>query len=330
MNAQPRQFHVTDARREHVPLLIGLMAPSGGGKTFSALELATGIQQVVGGDIYGIDTEARRMLHYADKFKFKHLDFKPPFGSLDYLEAIRFCVREGAKTVIIDSATHEHVGEGGYLERAEAKINRLAGDDYKKREAMKMLGWAEVGPLRTRMLEGIKQLDANLIFCFRAKEKSKPVKKEGKTEVVAMGFMPIAGEELIYEMTVNCLLLPKANGVPTWRSDHIGERMMMKLPEQFRTIFEPETPLSADIGRKLAEWAKGGEPAKAASKVYTGRSKDAMSEEGAVVATNGEEALKVWWESLTKDERKVMKDSLPTLRKIAIDAAPITEEEDEI
>jgi RecA/RadA recombinase len=91
-----RKFAVSDAKRERVPLLIGLTGPSGGGKTFSALRLATGIQTVTGGDIYFIDTESRRALHYADKFKFKHVPFEAPFGSLDYLAALQFCVKSGA------------------------------------------------------------------------------------------------------------------------------------------------------------------------------------------------------------------------------------------
>jgi adenylylsulfate kinase-like enzyme len=77
MATQPeRKFTANDAKREHVPLLIGLTGPSGGGKTFSALRLATGIQQVTGGDIYFIDTESRRALHYADQFKFKHVELE--------------------------------------------------------------------------------------------------------------------------------------------------------------------------------------------------------------------------------------------------------------
>jgi hypothetical protein len=75
-----------------------------------------------------------------------------------------------------------------------------------------------------------------------------------------MGFMPIAGEEWVYEMAVNCMLEPRSDGVPTWRSDHVGERMMMKLPAQFKDIFAERQPLSEDIGRQLAEWARGGSP----------------------------------------------------------------------
>ena len=53
MNAPARIFTARPAVRESVPLLIGLTGPSGGGKTFSALRLATGIQTVTGGDVAG-------------------------------------------------------------------------------------------------------------------------------------------------------------------------------------------------------------------------------------------------------------------------------------
>lgn len=260
MNPPTRNFEAREAVRTQVPLLLGIMSPSGGGKTFSALRLATGMQEIMGGDIYGVDTENGRMLHYADQFKFKHVPFAPPFGSLDYLEALRYCNKKGGRIIIVDSMSHEHIGEGGYLETAEAVVDRIAGNDYKKREAVKMLGWAKAGPLRQKMIEGIKQFDGCFIFCFRAKEKTKPVKKEGKTEVIDMGFMPIAGEEWVYEMAVNCMLEPRSDGVPTWRSDHVGERMMMKLPSQFKGIFAEKKPLDESIGRALAQWASGVSP----------------------------------------------------------------------
>ena len=73
------------AIKSRVPLMLGIVGPSGGGKTMSALRVATGIQSVIGGDILGIDTESRRMLYYAKRFKFQHAEFRSPFGSLDYL-----------------------------------------------------------------------------------------------------------------------------------------------------------------------------------------------------------------------------------------------------
>src|SRR6185436_12769992 len=70
--------------------------------------------------------------------------------------------------------------------------------------------------------------------------------------------MPICGDEFAFEMTANCLLLPRANGVPTWASDEPGERVMMKLPIQFQTILSEPQPLSETIGEQLAQWAAGG------------------------------------------------------------------------
>jgi hypothetical protein len=255
MTTHARTFVDAPTTREQVPLLIGLMGPSGGGKTYSALRLATGIQTITGGDIYCIDTEARRALHYADQFNFRHIAFEAPFGSLDYLAAMRHCVGKGAKVIIVDSMSHEHSGSGGYLQTHESEVDRMAGSDLGKRERVKMAGWIRPSGLRQQMINGILQLNANFIFCFRAKEKTKPKKGGGIEE---LGFMPISGEEILFEMTVNCLLLPKAGGVPTWRSDQIGEKMMMKLPKQFETVFAKEQPLDETIGAALATWAKGG------------------------------------------------------------------------
>lgn len=252
-----RDFTATPATRERVPLLVGLTGPSGSGKTFSALRLASGIQQVSGGDIFFIDTESRRALHYADKFKFKHVPFDAPFGSLDYLEALKFCVKNGAGVVIVDSMSHEHEGPGGMVDLHDTILDRMAGDNFSKRQAMTMLAWSEPKQKRRQLINGILQLNANFIFCFRAKNTSKPVKKNGKTEIEQMGFMPIAGEEFVFEQTLNALLLPSSGGIPTWHSENVGERTMIKLPEQFAGLARRQRPLDETVGKRLALWASG-------------------------------------------------------------------------
>lgn len=262
-----REFLVSEAKRDHVPLLIGLTGPSGGGKTFSALRLATGIQEVTGGDIYFIDTESRRALHYADRFSFKHIDFKAPFGSLDYLSALQFAVGEGAKVVVVDSMSHEHEGPGGMVDLHDSIVDRMAGNDFGKRERVKMLAWSEPKQKRRQLINGILQLNANFIFCFRAKNTSKPVRnaQTGKSEVEQLGYMPIAGEEFVFEQTLNCLLPPGAGGVPVWHSRERGEQTMIKLPEQFKFLAERNTPLDEKVGAGLARWASGKEKTKAKS-----------------------------------------------------------------
>ncbi len=258
-----RTFQAKAAVREAIPLFIGIVAPSGAGKTFSALRLATGIQKVVGGEVFLIDTENKRALAYSSLFTFKHVVFDPPFGSLDYLAALEYCAAQGAKTIIVDSTSHEH---DALLEAHETELDRMAGNDYKKRERMALLGWAKPKAARRKLLQELTRLNVNVILLFRAKTTSKPIKnKEGKTEIVPMGFMPIAGDEFVYEMSLSCLLLPGADGVPTWQAEHPGERMAIKLPAQFRNIIKPGEPLSEELGVKLAEWARGGAAKPAAS-----------------------------------------------------------------
>jgi hypothetical protein len=249
-----RIFTNTPAHRDQVPLLVGVMGPSGGGKTYSALRLATGIQQVSGGDIFVIDTESRRSLHYADQFKFQHVPFGAPFGSVDYLEALRYCVKQGAGVIVVDSMSHEHEGEGGYLDSHGKEVERMAGNDWAKQERVKMAAWIKPAGNRRRLISGMLQLNANFIFCFRAKEKTKPVKGGGIQE---LGWMPIAGDEMLFEMTLNCLLPPQAKGVPQWKSDQVGEKLMMKLPRQFEKLFADGRALDEAHGTALAEWAKG-------------------------------------------------------------------------
>lgn len=260
-----RKFELKPAVREQVPLLIGLVGPSGSGKTMSGLELALGIQSIVGGSIAGIDTESRRMLHYSDQYKFNHIDFKAPFDSWSYLDALTHCVQSGAKTVIVDQISSEHDGPGGMIDAHEQELERMAGSDYQKRERVKMLAWSKPKQARRALVSGILQLNANFIFSFRAKSISKPVKVTGddgktKTEVIPQGFVPIAGDEFVYEMTACCLLLPKSGGIPCWDSEYPGERMAMKLPQQFRGLLDDGKPLSRRHGRELAIWAAGQNP----------------------------------------------------------------------
>lgn len=242
-------FKFRPATREETPLLIGLVGPSGSGKTKSALRLADGIVSVRGGQIVGIDTEARRMLHYAAEHKFQYLEFKPPHSSLRYMEALVAAAEEAkGGCVVIDSMSHEHEGEGGYLEYAESEVHRLNCKSEKD-----MRKWIRPASDRRKLINKLLQLNCAFIFCFRAKEKIKPL--PGK-EPVQLGWQPIAGEEFSFEMTARCLLLPNSTGIPDW-SKSAFEHGAAKIPEPFKNILTPGRQLDEKCGHEMAEWAKG-------------------------------------------------------------------------
>lgn len=254
-----RTFESKPATRTAVPLMIGLYGPSGGGKTMSALRLATGIRSVTGGDIHVIDTESHRATHYADDFKFVHTHFAAPFCPLDYLDAVEHCKKQGAKVIIIDSASHMHEGPGGMLEQHDEEMKRLAKAWHTSENATQFAAWAEPKAKVQRFTNSLLQVGVSTILCFRSKEKTKPnPDKSSREKLLDLGWMPIASDSLVYEMTVNFLLPPSSNGVPVFdSSNELGEGKILKLPKQFRGIVTGREPLSESIGEAMANWAAG-------------------------------------------------------------------------
>lgn len=297
----------TEATGE-LPLLIGLLGPSGGGKTLSALRLAAGIQRVRGGNIVGIDTEASRMLHYREQFKFKHLDFGAPFSSDRYAEAIEAAVGvvQGG-VVIVDSASHEHEGAGGYLEYHEAELDRMAGDDYKKRERMKFTAWIKPSASRRRLINSLLQKKCAFIFNFRAKEKIKVV---AGGQPIQLGWQAIAGEEFSFEMVARCLLPPGANGVPDWTKESF-EHLAAKRMDSHRSIIPDGQQLNEDVGEKFALWAKGGNIPTLNPALKT------AVENAALLGTA---RLKTYWDALNKTDKALLQPLMDGFKKMATEA----------
>ncbi len=254
MTSPARTFTDAKAVRARTPLIIGITGPSGSGKTMSALELAAGIQRVGGGPTHFIDTEAGRALAYADHYDFRHVPFAAPFSPSDYLAAIQHCVAAGAKTIVIDSMSHEHEGPGGVLEMHESEVKRKSDGDAAKAERVKIGAWAKPKAERQRLINTMVQLPCNIIMCFRSKEKLKVVPGG---QPIDLGWQSIAGDEYIYECALHCLLYPGSDGVPTWKPTKPGERALVKLPSQFREMLVDGTRLSPDVGERLARWSAG-------------------------------------------------------------------------
>lgn len=249
---QQRAFSANIATREKTPLIVSLVGPSGSGKTFSALRLAAGIKRVVGGEVFGIDTEAGRMLHYADQFPFlQHVPFAAPFSPSDYKDAIAFCIGKGAKTIVIDSMTHEHSGPGGVLEMyAEGAASTAKGDN-------KWTAWAAPKKQREDLIAFIIQSGVNFVLCFRGKEKIRPV-RGGAPE--KLGLMPVGGSEFKYEAMVQAILPSGCNGYPSWNPTEPESQTIVKVPSQYRDLLtKSRVQLSEDIGAAMARWTNGGD-----------------------------------------------------------------------
>jgi hypothetical protein len=246
-----RTFESGPARRARMPLMLAIVGASGSGKTLSAILLAEGIQRVQPGPIVVIDTESLRALKHSDgnPDRFVHVPFAPPFGPLDYIDAIKHALKHQPSTIIIDSMTHEHDGEGGVLDQHDTVV-------AEKGRSHDQIAWKKPKGDRTKLKHFILQQRCNWIFCFRAKEKIKPV-KGGEPE--DLGWQPLGDDSLIYEMDLCALLYPGVDGRPKWKSPRLHEQEMMKCPDWWRAMFAKEPQLNPDIGEQLARWAMGGD-----------------------------------------------------------------------
>ncbi len=249
------------AVREDVWLLIGLAGGTGSGKTYTAMRLAAGIS---GGEPFAvIDTEARRALHYADQFKFHHADLDAPFSPQRYGEAVMAAVAAGYKVIVIDSVSHEHEGDGGILDMQESELQRMAGNDYAKRDACLQASWIKPKREHKRLfVQKVLQARAHIIFCMRAEDKTELKKIDGKLKMVPKasltgldGWIPICEKRFPFELTASFLLTADAPGMPK----------PIKLQEQHRALFPIDKPITEESGQRLAAWAKGSQPKAAAA-----------------------------------------------------------------
>lgn len=240
-------FMFRPSARENVHIIAGFLGGTGSGKTYSALRLATGL--AAGKRFAVIDTEARRALHYADTFQFDHGDLKPPFTPDAYLEAILAAEAAGYPVAVVDSMSHEHAGDGGILDWHEAELDRMAGDDYKKREACKFAAWIKPKMAHKQMMARLLQLRMHLILCCRAEPKMKPQKNKdtGKTEFVDAGWLPVCAKGLEFEMTVSFLMSHETPGIGT----------PLKLPAPLKACFPEGQVIDERCGTELGAWAAG-------------------------------------------------------------------------
>lgn len=241
------------AVREQVPLIIGLSGGTGSGKTMSAMRMAKGMAH--GKPFCVIDTENGRASHYADQFTFDVLDLRAPFSPDAYAKAIAAADAAHYPVVVVDSMSHVWAGDGGVLDWQEEELDRMAKDDWQRREACKMAAWIKPKMAHKHMMQALLHVKAHLILCFRAEEKIEMVKVGGKLEVRKKesligkdGWVPICEKNVPFEATCSFLLLASDPGIPH----------PIKLQEQHKPFFSPTNCIDEFSGEQLAKWAAGG------------------------------------------------------------------------
>lgn len=242
------------AVRERIWMMVSLAGGTGSGKTYSAMELATGLS---GGKPFAvIDTENGRARHYADRFCFDSCDITAPFCPSVYHDAIDAADSAGYPVIVIDSMSHEQAGEGGLIDMAEDQLDKIAGHDFVKRNACALLAWKEPKRQHKKMFGRMLSCRAHVILCFRAEEKIEMVKnqktnrmeaKPKKSAIGMDGWMPIAEKNLPWEATCSFMFFATNPGIP----------VPIKLQEQHKQFFKPGEYITRDSGILLGRWASG-------------------------------------------------------------------------
>ena len=242
------------AQRKRVRLKIGLAAPSGGGKTASALILAYGLVKgenpeltdaQVWEKIAIIDTEngsgelySNTKIGTTNIGQYNAITLEPPFDPIKCIEAISLCEEAGIKVCIIDSMTHFWAGAGGLLEK-QGNITKRTGNSY--------TAWREITPLYNQMIDAMMQCNMHVIGTMRSKTAYVQDKdSNGKTTVTKQGLDPIIRDGAEYEFTL--FMDIDAN-----HQAYASKDRTSILDGQYFTI----TP---STGKQLAKWLDGASP----------------------------------------------------------------------
>ena len=221
------------ATRKQVKLKLNLSAPSGAGKTYSALRMAKGLV----GDwekIAIIDTENGSASLYSHLGDFNTIELLPPFTPEKYAEAIDVCVDAGMECIIIDSTSHEWVT---LLEENQALADaKFRGNTWS--------AWSHTTPRHDRFVSKVLHTPVHIITCTRSKTDTimtddKKVKKVGMKDQQRDGWE--------YELTVS---------LEIDRDSHLA------VASKDRTnLFENQAPflITEKTGEAIRNWCEQGE-----------------------------------------------------------------------
>lgn len=248
------KFNVEKATREKIAVKIALMSPSGGGKSYGALRLATGMVDEMkktntlngtNGKILFANTEGPRGRYYADEFNYDIVDLEPPYNPELFIDLINYAVDEKYSILIIDSSSAEWEGRGGCLE-----LQQQAGGKYQD--------WKFVSPRHEKFIDTLAYSPVHVIATMKGKDQYEVEKDDrGRVSVkkLGVGAAQRNGFEFYFTTTFNID-----------RDSH-----MAKCEKDNTHIFEKSgaTILDESYGAKIIQWANSGESENVTSKRFS-------------------------------------------------------------
>lgn len=181
-------MELVKAERQQVKIKLGLQGPSGAGKTFSALLIASGLVEDWN-KIAVIDTENHSSSLYAHLGDFHVLDLSAPFTPERFSEAIKTCEKASMEVIIIDSISHEWEGDGGILNI----LASMSGNSF--------TNWNKITPRHHAFIQTLLQCNCHVIVTIRTKQDYILTEKNGKVIPEKTGLKPITRNGLDYELT---------------------------------------------------------------------------------------------------------------------------------
>lgn len=223
------------ATRTQSKLRCAIFGPSGAGKTFTALRIATGMVGGVG-KIGLIDTEHGSASKYADRFQFE-TDYLDDATIDNILIKFADAQREKFDVLIIDSLSH------AWQELVQG-VDRLAKAKYKGNT---WSAWSEGTPKQKSLIKAILTYPGHVLATMRSKTEWQTDTDGGKSKPVRVGLAPEQGKGIEYEFD----LLIEMN------TDHIAHVIKDRTGKFQDAIIDKP---SEEFGNELVAWLNGGPP----------------------------------------------------------------------
>jgi hypothetical protein len=205
---------------------MALQAPSGAGKTYSALLLAKGLANGDFSKVAIIDTENGSADLYSHLGDYNVLTLENPFSPERYIEAISTCEKANIEVIIIDSIS----------QCWEFLLNC-----HSSMQGNSFTNWSKITPRQQNFIYRILESNCHMIVTMRTKQNYVLNQKDGKYVPEKVGLKAVQRDGIDYEFTLVFDIDMKHHAMAS--KDRTG-----------LFIGRPEFIINSATGRKILEW----------------------------------------------------------------------------